>query len=588
VRHLGDEDLIPLLGQTFSIVLRYWSVFNDTAQGVAQDMVSQMFQNRLQLMQDSAGMIPSLRSIPVLSKFENRLRKWRENISTEERLHQLARRCSHENVIVVEYALVELKECIKENQEFLYTSAGNQKPDPVVAELIRCLLDVIITFKDPDLPARPRIERLSAECLGLIGAVNPNIVESSRVKEEMTVLHNFNRADESADFVLFFLEKVLVKQFLSSLDMKSQGFLAWCAQQLLDFCQKTGQITTETRRSTQSTMKTLAQQRWDNLRPAARETLIPFLKSKYELSGESTSTPFEYPLFKPGITFRDWLITIIKELLSKPSGENAKQIFVACDRVCRAQDISISKFLFPVAVLHIAISGSDTDRENITKEFLAVLRYSCRPTDSAKMKDTQRQCVETIFSAIDHMTKWLRDKKQSELKTKTEAARNQNRHYSVEEEDGVDAGIRRVRSILDAIPPDIIGLRSLEFKSYARSLLYWEQHIRRKRNELPDDDLEPLYDRLQHIYTHIDEPDGMSGISAKLPTLDIDQQILEHRKAGKWTAVQSWYELNLTEKPGDVDAQANLISSLRDSGQYGRLHCGFPRNTGKYADLGNP
>jgi serine/threonine-protein kinase ATR len=570
VQHIGDEDLIPLLGQTFSIVLRYWPVFSDTAQGVAQEMVSQLFQTRLQLMQDSAGMIPSLRSIPVLSKFENRLRKWRENISAEERLHQLALRCSHESVIVVEYALVELKECIEENQEFIYTSAGNQKPDPVVAELIRCLLDVIVAFKDPDLPARPRIERLSAECLGLIGAVNPNIVESSRVKEEMMVLHNFTRADESADFALFFLEKVLVKQFLSSLD-KSQGIMAWCAQELLTFCQKTGQLNTETRRSTQSMMKTPAQQRWDNLLPTARETLIPFLKSRYSLKDERTTVRFEYPLFRPGITFRGWLITLISELLSKPSGENAKQIFSACVSICRLQDISISKFLFPVAVLHIAISGSDMDRENLIKEFLAVLTYSCRPTDSAKMKDTQRQCVETIFSAIDHMTKWLRDKKQSELRSKTEAARHQNRHYSVEDEDGVDADIRRVRSILDAIPPDVIGLRSLEFKSYARSLLYWEQHIRRKRNELPDDDLEPLYDRLQHIYTHIDEPDGMSGISAKLPTMDIDQQILEHRKAGKWTAVQSWYELNLTEKPGDVDVQANLISSLRDSGQYDAL-----------------
>ncbi|KAA8902478.1 hypothetical protein FN846DRAFT_780587 [Sphaerosporella brunnea] len=569
-KYLGDEDLTSLLGQTFSILLRYWDVFDDAAKDIAQDMVAQLFTKRGDLIQRLAGMIPSMRSIPLLSKYENRLRKWRGDISAEERLHQLALRCSHENVIVVEYALVELRECIKENRKFVYTSAGNQKPHSVVAELIRCLLDVIVTFKDPDLPARPRIERLSAECLGLIGAVNPNIVESPRVKEEMAVLHNFTRAEESADFALFFLEKVLVKQFLSALDTKSQGFLAWCAQQLLEFCQKTNQINPEARR-TQSMIKTPAQQRWDSLPPAARETLIPFLKSKYSLSGEVTRTPFEYPLFKPGITFREWLMTIITELLCKPSGENAKQIFDACVRICRGQDVSISKFLFPVAVLHIAISGSDTDRENITQEFLAVLRYSGSLSDSAKMKDTQRQCVETIFSAIDHMTKWLRDKRQSDVKSKTQAARHQNRHYSLEDDDGIDPGIRRVRSILDAIPPDIIGHRALEFKSYARSLLYWEQHIRHKRHSIQEDELESLYDRLQQIYTHIDEPDGMSGISAKLPTLDIDQQILEHRKAGKWTAVQSWYELNLAQKPDDVDAQANLIGSLRDSGQYDAL-----------------
>lgn len=163
------------------------------------------------------------------------------------------------------------------------------------------------------------------------------------------------------------------------------------------------------------------------------------------------------------------------------------------------------------------------------------------------------------------MTKWLRDKRQLQ----TRKARQ--RDIIDLDEDYVDPAIQKVRTILDAIPPDLMGQRSLECKSYARSLLYWEQHIRQKRNDLPENDLEPLYEQLQHIYTHIDEPDGMAGISAKLPTLDIDQQILEYRKAGKWTAVQSWYELLIAERPWDVDVQTNLISSLRDSGHYGKL-----------------
>jgi len=242
--------------------------------------------------------------------------------------------------------------------------------------------------------------------------------------------------------------------------------------------------------------------------------LTPFLKSKYSLSGEVQRLPFTYLLFKPGITFREWLKNIITELMCNAMGTNAKQIFDACVRICRRQDISISKFLFPVAVLHTAIAGSDEDRQNITEEFLAVLRYRCGPYDTTKMKDTLQQCIEIIFSAIDHMTKWLRHKRQDDLSSKTAAARQQNRHYSLEDNSGLDPAIRRVRSILDAIPPELMGICSLEFKSYARSLLYWEQHIRAKRNELCEDEMEPLYDQLQRIYMHIEEPDGMSGISA--------------------------------------------------------------------------
>lgn len=81
--------------------------------------------------------------------------------------------------------------------------------------------------------------------------------------------------------------------------------------------------------------------------------------------------------------------------------------------------------------------------------------------------------------------------------------------------------------------------------------------------------MEPLYERLQQIYTQIDEPDGIEGISSYLQVLDIDQQILEHRKAGRWTAAQSWYELLLSEQPEDCNVQYNLLTCLRESGQHG-------------------
>lgn len=90
--------------------------------------------------------------------------------------------------------------------------------------------------------------------------------------------------------------------------------------------------------------------------------------------------------------------------------------------------------------------------------------------------------------------------------------------------------------------------------------------------------MRPLYERLQHIYTQIDEPDGIEGISTKLPVLNVDQQILEHRKAGRWTAAQSWYELLLNEKPDDLDTQINLLTCLKESGQHGKprsLTCVF-------------
>jgi serine/threonine-protein kinase ATR len=78
-----------------------------------------------------------------------------------------------------------------------------------------------------------------------------------------------------------------------------------------------------------------------------------------------------------------------------------------------------------------------------------------------------------------------------------------------------------------------------------------------------------LLERLQDIYTQIDEPDGIEGISAHLHVLDIDQQILAHRKAGRWTAAQSWYEIKLAEEPYNINTQLNLLTCLKESGQHG-------------------
>lgn len=127
-----------------------------------------------------------------------------------------------------------------------------------------------------------------------------------------------------------------------------------------------------------------------------------------------------------------------------------------------------------------------------------------------------------------------------------------------------------------SIPPQTLASRAVECKSYARALFHWEQHIRKtkERSEKPIDpeELETLYERLQDIYTQIDEPDGIEGISAHLQVLDIDQQILEHRKAGRWTTAQSWYELQLAENPEDVEVQVNLLTCLKESGQHGTYH----------------
>jgi serine/threonine-protein kinase ATR len=132
-----------------------------------------------------------------------------------------------------------------------------------------------------------------------------------------------------------------------------------------------------------------------------------------------------------------------------------------------------------------------------------------------------------------------------------------------------------VERLLEMIPAEVISRRAVECGSYSRALYSWEQYFRQERTKaetkgttfMQDD----LLQHLQFIYAQIEEPDSLEGISTHLKILNPEQQVMEHRKAGRWTAAQSWYELSLAENPEDTETQLNLLTCLKESGQYGKI-----------------
>lgn len=135
-----------------------------------------------------------------------------------------------------------------------------------------------------------------------------------------------------------------------------------------------------------------------------------------------------------------------------------------------------------------------------------------------------------------------------------------------------DTSITLIQQKLDEIPPELLSKRAIECKQFARALFHLEPHILRQREELGDgaDGVQHALDSIQHVYTQIDEPDGLEGVSVNLKVIDINQQILSHRKAGRWSRAQAWCEVQLAENPHNVDVQLDLLTCLKESGQYGK------------------
>ena len=185
--------------------------------------------------------------------------------------------------------------------------------------------------------------------------------------------------------------------------------------------------------------------------------------------------------------------------------------------------------------------------------------------------------AQSVFEVLDYLSRWLQGKKKQLNALNLQSYQSSRSHKDTSRDALLDkyaSQIKSVEVLLASIPPEIISKRAVECKSFSRALFHWEQYIHKckSQSELQETtSSEQLYERLQDIYSQIDEPDGIEGISSHLSALSIDQQVLEHRKAGRWATAQSWYELELEKEPENIDAQWNLFTCLKESGQQGNI-----------------
>lgn len=547
IKSLKSDDIVPLIDQTIAIIVQTWELLDSASQQQAYDVVGDLLRNHTDLVRENFDTIPSLSTIPVMTKFETEIGSLKRQMDERHQLIAYAKRLGDENVSVVEQALVELSPLLREKQDFLQRCILQEQPDELVAGLTRALLDACIKFNNS-----ARITGLCGQCLGSIGCLDPSKIESIRERKTMVVLSNFAKADEVIQWMFLFLQSVLVPSFLSATTTRAQGFLGWAMQEFLKCC--------EQGTPSKSRSGNLASKLWDEMPESIKNTLTPFLSSKYTVQEVRAPPKGQYPFFKTGMKHRDWLRTITLDFLHRGPGENVDIVFGISCRIINGQDTAIPAFLLPYAAVNLIVSGVESDSQEIIEEITSILSLSLEGQDR-RVQDDIKLCSQTVFEMLDYMSSWHQQKRKQ---YSIGASRSERGGQGDTVLGSTAAQIRSIERVLESIPPDVLARRSLECKSYARALFHWEQHIRKSKSENPETELQ----RLQDIYAQIDEPDGIEGISSRMHVLDIEQQVLEHRKAGRWTAAQSWYEMQLVAHPDDIDVQKNLMVCLKESGQY--------------------
>ncbi|KAH8661929.1 phosphatidylinositol 3 [Xylariales sp. PMI_506] len=547
--YLDEEDVEVLVETTFFIIGHYWSSFDEDTRHLSREVIEFLLKEQRSILEALISKLPSFSHISSLTEVEAKLNELRKPVDNRTAFNLLAERILHDNSGVVLQALRELTSYLQRQQGYLQASAVSEQLDPVVPTLARALLDCSAKYA----AEHNEISRLCTQGIGLLGCLDPNRVETVRDERQVVLESNLQSSEETTDFVLVIIEDVLVKSFLSATDTKFQGLLSWAMQELLDRCDIGAAIKMVGQKGSMQNGIDRIYRRFLAISEGAREIITPFLSSRYKLV-PMPHQQIEYPIFRPGRTYGFWMRSLTLDLLRKPQTPFADLIFEPLCRVIRLKDLSIAEFLFPYLILHVIIGEQSTEevKTNVLNELSNVLQHELPKEASFAEREDKKLFYEVVFRVLDYAMRWHHAKRSKSNQTTND----------------IEA-MQRVQTILDSIPAELISQRAVDCKAYSRALFHLEQHIRQvEEAKSSDDQRDRLLQRLQDIYTQIDEPDGLEGISAHLHILDINQQILSHRKAGRWTAAQTWYEIKLAEDPDNVDVQIELLTCLKESGQH--------------------
>lgn len=544
---LKYADIGPFVGRTTGALVANWPAFDKSAKSIAIRIIDEIADSANDLSQFVEEVV-GMDHIDELQRAASLLTAQRKKWPIDVRITKVLDRVASKNIAISLASIRELRLLLLTHQESIQDLVKGDTFNSVAARLMSTLLS--IATRDGDCQ---ELRDLSYECLGIIGALDPDRLGFHVESNTLTIASNFADHKESLDFALHLVRDLLVDAFRATNDTKHQNHLAFAIQELLRFCGFSLKVIHPA-----SKIDPSIRQRWQSLPKDQLETLTPLLESRFTLHDVSFRT-FSHPIYVTAPTYREWLqrwaTDLISKVMSMPdtdrSVSDSKAIFGVFCGVLRNQDVSVAHHILPHLVLNVLLSGVREYRDEICLEIKTVLQDQVQPTSPA---DRRSLSAQVIFDLMDHMSKWLR----------LQRVKGSN----------LDRGERSkvVEGVLSSIETELMAHAALQSKAYARSLRSFEERIIQLRKERKDTaELQTYFERLHQIYAELDEPDGMEGVSAFVISPSLEHQIREHESTGRWTSAQSCWEVRLQQSPDDPTLHVGLLKCLRNLGHYGEF-----------------
>ncbi|KAG6832347.1 hypothetical protein H0H87_001811 [Tephrocybe sp. NHM501043] len=559
---LEPDEIKPYVGPTTAAFVSSWSEFNSNARGSALKSLEYIVLEIGKKLDEYLEDVVDLSTIPELGHLHEHLSHIRQTWTVEDHLQRILDHCTSDNLTVAILSIGELKRFLVTNDILIRQFASGDVFDPLVGQIMTTL--IAASCRDGDGTETLRL--LAFECIGILGALDPDRLELNVHDPSMVVMNNFTDESEAIAFAIHLIRDLLVGVFRATNDVVYQRYLGFTLQELLRVCHFTPALVGGT--GAAPTVKTRS--RWNSLPKHVVETLISLLDSKYSFHPSPTVLT-EHPVYPTQSTYREWIQIWTCHLIDKASGPTARNIFASFPPTVRNKDVVVAYHILPHLVLNILISGHDDDAEAIRVELKTILEDQINP-DSPSAADKKLLSAQAVFMIMDHINKWVRVVRQNIGKKKSESKRARDNQIDSK----LEEQLLRVDSILSSIDQILIARAAFQCKAYARSLMSFERQVVALQAQSPKNkDLPGYYERLHEIYSHLDEPDGMEGVSTLVLSPSLEHQIRQHESTGRWTSAQSCWEVRLQQSPNNVEFHIGLLRCLRNLGHYGN----FPLTT---------
>lgn len=551
-----------------------------------------VFKNRVILKQHirEFTLLPRISALAEVNKV---IEEARGVMTLKDQLLDVVEGLNHENLNVRYMVACELSKLLnlkREDVTAVVTGEGDSDMD-VLSSLITSLLRGCA--EESRTLVGQRLKLVCADCLGALGAVDPAKVKGFSSQR-------FKIACSDDDLIFELIHKHLARAFRAAPDTIIQDSAALAIQELLKIAGCEASLDGNVAASTSQTMKDKqplkvsvsgvksnnapskmngrGQRLWDRFSNYVKEIIAPCLTSRFQLPNVADSA-FVGPIYRPSMSFRRWIFFWIKKLTVHATGSRAS-IFTACRGIVR-HDMQTATYLLPYLVLNAVCHGTEEARHGITEEILSVLDSAASENSAAAVpgisSGKSEVCIQAVFTLLDNLGQWMDDVEQELALSQSLQLSNSKQQVSKVKDQSTNPSsdshqllmqCKYVSELLAAIPKVTLAKASFRCQAYARSLLYFESHVRDKSGSFnPAAERSGIFEDedvsfLMEIYSGLDEPDGLSGLACLRKSKSLQDQLLINKKAGNWAEVLTSCEQALQMEPTSVQRHSDVLNCL--------------------------